>query len=101
MTHNQSAQTAFAGVERGHLQQMAELMDHDSQVHGVHPGFYRDQEFRFRLYWKCAAFRPERGFKIQLFGESKVDGEERAQFLPLLVARNVALAEARYLQRSR
>src|SRR5439155_12971026 len=95
---NEGTQTAFAGVQRGHLQKMAELVDHDALVHRIRPGENAVEEFSFALRGKIAAIWPKRNFEFQLFGESQIDGKERTKLLPLLLAPDLAFHQARNLQ---
>ena len=41
---NQSAQSTLAGVERGHLKKVAQLMHHDPLIHGIEPSLHFAEE---------------------------------------------------------
>ena len=98
MTKNEGAQTAFAGVQRGHLQKVAKLVDHDALIHRIDPRKNAVEEFSVGLRGKIAALRSKRNFEFQLFGESQIDGKERTKLLPLLLAPDLAFHQARNLQ---
>src|SRR5271163_3140975 len=53
---DEGAQTGLAGVERGHLQQMAQLVNQNALVHGIEPGLHLAEEFEFWLLGKIARF---------------------------------------------
>ena len=60
MALDQGAESGFAGIQRGHLQQMAKLIDENLLVHGVEPGLNLGEEFRGPVFQADAACRAER-----------------------------------------
>ena len=87
MTLNQRAQSRFTGVQRGHLQEMTELMHHHALVHRIQPLMHLAEDFQIR-YLREVPVRLRKGnFELQLFRERQIDRKHRARFLPLRLPR--------------
>ena len=83
VAHDQGAQTAFAGVQRGGLQELAQLVDLDLLIHGVQPGLHLLGKLFLGLFLQNALILGKRNFDLQVLGERDVNGEDGTSFFPL------------------
>ena len=83
VAHDQRAQPAFAGVQRGDLQQLPQLVNLHLLIHDIQPGMHLLGEFRFRFFLQHALVLRNRNFHLQVLGQRHVNGENGAGFFPL------------------
>ena len=86
MALNQAAKAGFAGVQRGHLEQMTKLVDQNLLIHGIEPGLDLGEELEVGFFRQVALVLREWDLDGELLGEREIDGKERASFVPLFLA---------------
>jgi len=83
MALNQRAEARFAGVERGHLQQVAEFVDKDALVHGIEPRLHLAEKFEVGLFRQIALRLREVNLDVQLLSQREINRKNGTRFRPL------------------
>src|SRR5260370_10482633 len=99
MRRDQRAKPAFTIIQRGHLQEMTELMHHDPLVHRVRPLVYWAEDLQIGFLREVALRLRKGEFDFQLFRERQIDREHRARFFPLCLPRALRSSRGRDIQR--
>src|SRR5260370_17130797 len=99
MPSDQRAKPALTIIQRGHLQEMTELMHHDPLVHRVQPLVYWAEDLQIGFLREVALRLRKGDFDFQLFRERQIDREHRARFFPLCLPRALRSSRGRDIQR--
>lgn len=98
MAHDQGAQPTLAGVERGGLKELAQLVNLHLRVHGIQPRVNLLGELFFGLFLQNTLVLRKRNFHLEVLGQRQVDGEDGTSFLPLGLPRTVRLGRSGQIQ---
>ena len=88
MALDQPAKARFAGIQRSHLEQMAKLVDQYLLVHFVEPRLDLREQRGVGFFRQIALVLGNGNIQGELLGQGQVDGKERTNFVPLLLARH-------------